>query len=328
MGERRFRFKPNILQLSQSEDIDEALQEWYFYSQERVPHKTRTCVCNSNITVVYTYLNSKTGHACLLGGNCHKEMRAVARKNGKRNVDSLLCMEFDPTTYTEITDMAAYSSAILQKILTDIRNKVLNTYVILELQEYKRFILTFAIDTSEVVQLINDRIQQRSAEITQAELERQRQEQFRQQYLQRQREIAAEQRRIMQEAARVAAQQEIERKKQEVARKIFEQQREKARREAELEQQRLITEKMRAERAAQDLIREEERRIARIERDKKEAAEREEARLKQIKIAAEKKKKLDESFNEFCICKNAVFKMYHPDDDGPRCKTCKRFQQT
>ena len=85
---------------------------------------------------------------------------------------------------------------------------------------------------------------------------------------------------------------------------------------------------MRAERAAQDLIREEERRIARIERDKKEAAEREEARLKQIKIAAEKKKKLDESFNEFCICKNAVFKMYHPDDDGPRCKTCKRFQQT
>jgi len=76
------------------------------------------------------------------------------------------------------------------------------------------------------------------------------------------------------------------------------------------------------------LIREEERRIARIEREKKEGAEREEARQKQMRIAAEKKKQLDESFNEFCICKNTVFKMYHPDDDGPRCKTCKRFQQT
>jgi hypothetical protein len=325
MGDRH-RFEPNILKLSQADNISDALQEWYFFSQERVPHKTSTCVCNSNITIVHTYLNSKTGQACLLGGNCHRKMKAAARRNG--NADSRTCMEFEPTTYTEITDMVAYSSAILEKILADIRNKVLNTYIILELQEYKRFILTFAIDTSEVVQLINGRIQQRSVEIERIRLDRERLEHERLQALQRQREIAAEQRRIMQEAARVAAQQEIERKKQEVARKIFEQQREKARREAELEQQRLITEKMRAERAAQDLIREEERRIARIERDKKEAAEREEARLKQLKIAAEKKKKLDESFNEFCICKNAVFKMYHPDDDGPRCKTCKRFQQT
>ena len=328
MGERRYRFKPNILQLSQSDNIDEALQEWYFYSQERVPHKPRTCVCNSNITVVHTYLNSKTGHACLLGGNCHKEMRAVARKNGKRNVDSLLCMEFDPTTYTEITDMAAYSLAILQKILADIRNKVLNTYVILELQEYKRFILTFAIDTSEVVQLINDRIQQRSTEIAQAELERQRQEQERQQYIQRQREIAAEQRRIMQEAALREAQLEIERKRQEAAQKLFEQQRENARKEAERLERLKRDAERRAEQAALELIREAERKAARIEREKKEAAEREEARQKQLRIAAEKKKQLDESFNEFCTCKNAVFKMYHPDDDGPRCKTCKRFQQT
>jgi hypothetical protein len=325
MGERH-RFEPNILKLSQADNISDALQEWYFFSQERVPHKTSTCVCNSNITIVHTYLNSKTGQACLLGGNCHRKMKAAARRNG--NGDSRTCMEFEPTTYTEITDMVAYSSAILEKILADIRNKVLNTYIILELQEYKRFILTFAIDTSEVVQLINGRIQQRSAEIERIRLDRERLEHERLQALQRQREIAAEQRRIMQEAARVAAQQEIERKKQEVYRKIFEQQREKARREAELEQQRLITEKMRAERAAQDLIREEERRIARIEREKKEGAEREEARQKQLRIAAEKKKQLDESFNEFCICKNTVFKMYHPDDDGPRCKTCKRFQQT
>jgi len=325
MGERH-RFEPNILKLSQADNISDALQEWYFFSQERVPHKTSTCVCNSNITIVHTYLNSKTGQACLLGGNCHRKMKAAARRNG--NGDSRTCMEFEPTTYTEITDMVAYSSAILEKILVDIRNKVLNTYIILELQEYKRFILTFAIDTSEVVQLINGRIQQRSAEIERIRLDRERLEHERLQALQRQREIAAEQRRIMQEAARVAAQQEIERKKQEVSRKIFEQQREKARREAELEQQRLTTEKMRAERAAQDLIREEERRIARIEREKKEDAEREEARQKQLRIAAEKKKQLDESFNEFCICKNTVFKMYHPDDDGPRCKTCKRFQQT
>lgn len=326
MGERRYRFKPNILQLSQSDDIDEALSEWYFYSQERVPHKTCTCVCNSNITVVHTYLNSKTGHACLLGGNCHKEMRAVARKNGKRNVDSLLCMEFDPTTYTEITDMAAYSSAILQKILADIRNKVLNTYIILELQEYKRFILTFAIDTSEVVQLINDRIQQRSAEIAQAELELQRQEQLRQQELQRKRQIAAQEQRIMQEAALKEAQLEIERKKQEAERKLFEQQRESARKEAETLERLKRDAERKAEQAAQELIREAERKAARIEREKKEAAEREEARLEKLRIASEKKKKLDESFNEFCTCTNAVFKMYHPQDDGPRCKTCRRFQ--
>ena len=183
MGDRH-RFEPNILKLSQSDNIHEALLEWYFFSQDTVPTKSERCVCNSNITVVHTYLNSKTGHACLLGGQCHRKMKAAARQNRLQNSESRTCMEFEPTTYTEITDMNAYSAEILLKILYDIRNKVLNTDNILELQEYKRFILTFAIDTTEVVQLINDRIQQRSAEIERNRLERERLEQIRQQELQ------------------------------------------------------------------------------------------------------------------------------------------------
>jgi hypothetical protein len=324
----RYEFEPNILKLSYSQVIEQAVKEWYFVREERVPRKSERCVCNSCITVVNLYLNRITGHALYVGGGCKRKMKIATRENGTYTRDSDDMIINEPAIYEKITDMVMYSVAILSKMLIMISDNVKKTFDIEKLLAYKSEILTFPIDTSEVVQLINNRIQNCHNEIERERLERQRQAQLREQYLQRQREIAAEQRRIMQEAARVAAQQEIERKKQEVARKIFEQQREKARREAELEQQRLITEKTRAEREAQNLIREEERRIARIEREKKEAAEREEARLKQLRIAAEKKKKLDESFNEFCTCKNAVFKMYHPDDDGPRCKTCKRFQQT
>jgi hypothetical protein len=324
MGDRH-RFEPNILKLSQADNIDIALKEWYFYSQDRVPHKSSTCVCNSNITIVHTYLNSKTGQACLLGGNCHRKMKAAARQNGN-NIESRTCMEFEPTTYTEITDMAAYSSAILQKILSDIRNKVLNTYIILELQEYKRFILTFAIDTSEVVQLINERIQQRSAEIERIRLERERLEHERLQAVQRQREIAAEQQRILQEAARREAALEIERKKQETVRKIIEQQRENSRKEAEKEQQRKRDAERRAQIVAQELIRQEERRIERIELEKKEAAEREKARILREKLAQERAKELNEKKDFYCKCKNSVYKKFNPHSDELRCKTCKRVQ--
>jgi len=324
MGDRH-RFEPNILKLSQADNIADALQEWYFFSQDRVPHKTSTCVCNSNITIVHTYLNSKTGQACLLGGNCHRKMKAAARRNG--NADSRTCMEFEPTTYTEITDMVAYSSAILQKILADIRNKVLTTYIILELQEYKRFILTFAIDTSEVVQLINGRIQQRSAEIERIRLDRERLEHERLQALQRQREITAEQRRIMQEAARVAAEQEIDRKRQEAARKLFEQQMESSRKKAELEQQRIRDAERRAEQAALDLIREEKRRVERIEMEKIQAVEREKEMIKQKKKVEERKKELNEQFDFYCKCKNTIYKKFNPHSDELRCKNCKKVQQ-
>jgi hypothetical protein len=317
MGDRH-RFEPNILKLSQSDNIDDALKEWYFFSQDRVPHKTSTCVCNSNITIVHTYLNSKTGQACLLGGNCHRKMKAAARRNG--NIESRTCMEFEPTTYTEITDMAEYSAEILRKILEDIRKKVLNTDIILELQEYKRLIATFAIDTSEVVQLINDRIQQRRIEIERAEQERQRQVQLRQLELQRQREIAAEQQRILQEAAHREAALEIERKKQEIALNIIEQQRKNARKETEREQQRIREAERRAEIAAQELIRQEQSRLRKIEMEKKSAVEREQLRIEQERIAQERKKELAAKFDIYCKCTNAVYKKYNPCSEELRCK--------
>jgi len=325
MGDRH-RFEPNILKLSHSQNISEALPEWYYFSHERVPHKTSICACNSCITIVYTYLNRITGHAIYLGAECHRKMKAASRKNGSRNFDAMPCMEFDPTTYKEITDMVAYSSAILQKLLLNICSKVLNTNNILELQEYKRFILTFAIDTSGVVQLINDRIQQRSAEIERERLERERQECERQQYLQRQREIAAEQRRIMQEAARIAAEQEIDRKRQEAARRLIELQRENARKEAELEQQRIRNAEIKAERAAQELIREEQRRMWRIEMEKKEALERERIRIEQQRIDEERKKELKKQFDFYCKCTNAVYKKFNPHSDEFRCKNCKKVK--
>jgi len=236
------------------------------------------------------------------------------------------CMEFDPTTYKEITDMVAYSTAILQKLLLNICSKILNTNNILELQEYKRFILTFAIDTTEVVQLINVRVQQRSAEIEKDRLERERLEQIRQKDLQRQREIAAEQRRIMQEAARVAAEQEIDRKRQEAARRLIELQRENARKENELEQQRIRDAEIKAERAVLDLIREEKRRIERIEMEKIQAADRERIRIEQQRIAEERKKELNEQFDFYCKCKNAVYKKFNPHSYELRCKNCKKVQ--
>jgi hypothetical protein len=325
MGDRH-RFEPNILKLSHSENLDDALLEWYFFSQDRVHSKSERCVCNSNITIVHTYLNSKTGQACLLGGNCHRKMKESTRQNGLQRSDSRTCVEFEPTTYTEITDMTVYSAEILLRTLLKIRNLVVNTYNILELQEYKRLILTFAIDTREVVQLINDRIQQRSAEIERDRLERERLEQIRQKDLQKQREIVAEQRRLMQEAARVAAEQEIDRKRQQAVRKLIEQQRENARKEVEKEQQRIRDAERRAEQAALDLIREEKRRVERIEMDKIQAVEREQIRIKKQQIDEERKKELNEQFDFYCKCKNTFYKKFNPHSDEFRCKNCKKVQ--
>lgn len=318
----RYEFEPNILKLSYSQVIEVAVKEWYFVREERVPRKSERCVCNSCITVVNLYLNRITGHALYVGGGCKRKMKIATRENGTYTRDSDDIIINEPAIYEKITDMVMYSVAILSKILIMISDNVKKTFDIEKLLAYKSQILTFPIDTSEVVQLINNKIQNCQNEIERERLERQRQAQLREQYLQRQREIAAEQRQIMQEAARVAAQQEIERKKQEVARKIFEQQREKARREAELEQQRIRDAEIKAERAAQDLIREEKCRVERIEREKKEAVERERIRVEQQRIAEERKKELNELFDFICKCTNTVYKKCNPHSYELRCKKC------
>jgi len=326
MNKDRHRFIPNILKLSQSDDTEEALKEWYPYplNEKANPPRSLQCACNAWITHTHTFINNKTGHAILLGTTCKNNLNKITLKKGKYNNDDFVHGE--RVTYTNISDMDEYSVKILQQILADIRRRVQSTFKLEILINYKNMISTFAIDTSEVVQLINDKIQNCQAEIERERLERERQEQVRQQYLQRQREIAAEQQRIMQEAARVAAEQEIDRKRQEAARKLFEKQRENARKEAEKEQQRIRDAERRAEQAALDLIREEKRRVERIEREKKEAVERERIRIKQQQIAEERKKELNEQFDFYCKCKNAVYKKYNPHSDELRCKNCKKIQ--
>lgn len=318
----RYEFEPNILKLSYSQVIEVAVKEWYFVREERVPRKSERCVCNSCITVVNLYLNRITGYALYVGGGCKRKMKIATRENGTYTRDSDDIIIYEPAIYEKITDMVMYSVAILSKMLIMISDNVKKTFDIEKLLAYKSQILTFPIDTSEVVQLINNKIQNCQAEIERDRLERERLEQLRQQNLQREREIAAEQRQIMQEAARVAAQQEIERKKQEAVRKIFELQRENTRKEAELEQQRIRDAEIKAERAALDLIREEKRRVERIEREKKEAVESAKQLIEKEKKAEERKKELNEQFDFYCKCKNAVYKKCNPHSDELRCKKC------
>jgi hypothetical protein len=322
----RYEFEPNILKLSHSQVIEVAVKEWYFVREERVPRKSERCVCNSCITVVNLYLNRITGHALYVGGGCKRKLKIATRENGTYTRDSDDIIINEPAIYEKITDMIMYSVAILSKMLIMISDNVKKTFDIEKLLAYKSQILVFPIDTSEVVQLINDKIQNCQAEIERERLERERQEGERQKYLQRQREIAAEQRRIMQEAARVAAEQEIDRKRQEAARRLIELQRENARKEAELHQQRIRDAEIKAERAALDLIREEKRRIERIEMEKIQAADRERIRIEQQRIAEERKKELNEQFDFYCKCKNAVYKKFNPHSDELRCKNCNKVK--
>lgn len=76
----KYKFKTNILKLSKAKTIDEALPEWSYYRENRVPHKSEICVCNSGITVTHCYINEKTGEGIFVGGNCHRKLQQAKKK--------------------------------------------------------------------------------------------------------------------------------------------------------------------------------------------------------------------------------------------------------
>jgi hypothetical protein len=305
----KHRFEPNILQLSKSKNIDEALSEWSYYVENRVPHKSERCVCNSNITITHTYINDKTGEAILVGGNCHRKLKQ-ANKNKKLYSNSNCCMDFEATTYTEITDLKGYSASILRKILEEIRKKVIKSFWIEELLRYKKFIEGFAIDTSEVVNLINNKIQNCQEEIERVRtenervrIENERLSNLREQELKKQREIAQEEQRKIEEAKRLA----IIEEKEEEALRLFILEVERVER---IERRKIADAEQKKREEAQRLVRVELERLAQIERRK---------------IEEERKKQLNESFQIFCNCDSPNYIRNHPEDDK-MCKKCKKLE--
>jgi hypothetical protein len=315
----KHRFIPNILKLSHSQDIEVAVKEWYSYplNEIAVPKLSLQCACNAWMTYSFTYINSVTGHAILLGRKCKKNLEQ-SKKNGTRSNEDAFNHN-ERVTYTNITDMDSYSAQILRKIIEDIRRKVPTTFNLEILMTFKQMLLSFPIDTSDVVQLINDKIQNCHEAIERDRQTRVQEAQRREQFLQQQREFVEEQRRIRREAA-----QREEAIKREEERIKLERDNQRARDRIAQKQR---DAEAKAERDKQNEIIAKQRRIEQLEREKKEKAEQEaQEKLRIIKnreIAAKKKIEIDEKY-EFCKCHEPIFKQMPGDD--PICKKCNKYQ--
>jgi len=305
------RFIPNILKLSHSQDIEVAVKEWYSYplNEIAVPKRSLQCACNAWMTYSYTYRNSVTGHGILLGCECKKKLEQSKKKGTRNNEDAFNHNE--RVTYTNITDMDSYSAQVLRKIIEDIRRKVPTTFHLEILINFKQMLLSFPIDTSDVVQLINDKIQNCHEAIERDRQTRLQEAQRREQFIQQQREFVEEQRRIRREAAQ--REEEIKREEERI--------------KLEREIQRARDKIVQKQRDKQNEIIAKQRRIEQLEREQKEKAEQEaQEKLRIIKkreIAAKRKIEIDEKY-AFCKCQEPLFKQMPGDD--PMCKKCNKYQ--
>ena len=315
----KHRFIPNILKLSHSQDIEVAVKEWDSYplNEIAVPKRSLQCACNAWMTYSYTYINSVTGHAILLGSTCKKKLEQSKKKGTRNNEDAF--NHDERVTYTNISDMDSYSAQVLRKIIEDIRRQVLATYHLESLMNFKQMLMSFPIDTSEVVQLINDKIQNCREDIERDRQRRLQEAQRREQDLQQQRELVEEQRRIRREAAQ--REEEIKREEERIK---LERDIQRAR-DRNVQKQRDAEAK--TERDKQNEIIAKQRRIEQLEREQKEKAEQEaQEKLRIIKkkeIAAKKKMEIDEKYS-FCKCQEPLFKQMPGDD--LMCKKCNKYQ--
>jgi predicted house-cleaning noncanonical NTP pyrophosphatase (MazG superfamily) len=167
-----FKFSENILKLSSSSDIDEAIKEWLFIDEGQTKEAENTCICQKKIKNFNYMYNYKTKKTILVGSSCFKKFNFSEREIKNSLLKTVLQLSVRSGEYEAISDVMEYSNMILRKLKEFViqkfqniknskheRNKLLNEIENLineyELEELKD-ILEQVKQECEILDLIED----------------------------------------------------------------------------------------------------------------------------------------------------------------------------
>ena len=125
--ENIYKFEENLLALSESDDRQEAIDEWSFVNYRRGDKDTKVrCVCAHTIyRAINVYCNERNGNTIHAGSECDKRFKDIQRR-GRGTKNELLrdFMATEKGVYENIYDHIAYSNGVRDRLCTHIESKI------------------------------------------------------------------------------------------------------------------------------------------------------------------------------------------------------------
>ena len=112
-----FKFSENILKLSSSSDIDEAIKEWLFIDEGQTKEAENTCICQKKIKNFNYMYNYKTKKTILVGSSCFKKF------NFSEKEIKILRLIADDKTTEEISKEVFLSPRTIETIRQNMKTK-------------------------------------------------------------------------------------------------------------------------------------------------------------------------------------------------------------
>ena len=114
----KYNFKHNLIALSESKDIDTALNEWNMINKQPETRTHSVCICQKVIKHVHYLYNVKTHKFAFVGTACVKkfnhEFKTVKSKTFRKVIMNL----FGDGIYERIDDLDLYSEEVKAKVIS------------------------------------------------------------------------------------------------------------------------------------------------------------------------------------------------------------------
>jgi hypothetical protein len=130
-------FNKNLLGLSDSTDIEEAKQEWYFICREDRDDATGTCLCQHKIKHINYLYNKKTKKSVCVGSSCYKKFNFSAKAIEDSSLQYVLKQSITRGEYDVIHNVLEYSLSIKEQLLELLQRK----FDKVKYQKEKRWVL-------------------------------------------------------------------------------------------------------------------------------------------------------------------------------------------
>ena len=116
---RGYNFKQNLLALSQSKDIDEALTEWRVINKnyEHLSEGKVVCICNKVIKRVHYVCNLRTNKFAYLGTACVGKFRNKLKHITNHSLRTVFMDMISDGLYDKIFDFDGYSDEVKTRLV-------------------------------------------------------------------------------------------------------------------------------------------------------------------------------------------------------------------
>ena len=120
----RYNFEQNLLELSQSDDIDDALTEWRVINKnyEVLSEGKVVCICNKTIKRVHYVCNIQTNKFAYLGTGCVGKFRNKLTHITNKTLRNVFMDMISDGMYEQIFDLHEYSDEVKSRLINHFEN--------------------------------------------------------------------------------------------------------------------------------------------------------------------------------------------------------------